>query len=216
MCSRSMRFLHYECLKKWMGIKLIIKQNDKKTVTSYNTKALNCEICKKPYPCNILCLFSNLVKFTYKGNHFDLINIEKPTNKKFIILESLNQLKDNNNFKSIHLICFDEQEKILLGRGHDSDVRINDISVSRFHASMVLSNGQIFLKDLKSKFGTLALLKDDIEVTDKKLSLQIGRTYAEAALMSYSEYQKLKQKYVIIINLFYRVDKQNEEKSKEI
>jgi hypothetical protein len=50
------------------------------------------------------------------------------------------------------------------------------------------------LKDLKSKFGTLALLKDDIEVKEKKICLQIGRTYAEAGLMTYTEYQKLKLK----------------------
>jgi len=120
--------------------------------------------------------------------------VEKPKDKKFIVLESLDQLKDNNNFKSIHVITFDTTEKIILGRGHDSDVRINDISVSRVHASIILSNGQIFLKDLKSKFGTLALLKDDIEVFEKKICLQIGRTYAEAALMTYSDYQKLKSK----------------------
>jgi len=139
-------------------------------------------------------LFTFKVRFIYQKIHFDLINVEKPNDKKFIVLESLDQLKDNNNFKSIHVITFDNSEKIILGRGHDSDVRINDISVSRVHASIILSNGQVFLKDLKSKFGTLALLKDDIEVFEKKICLQIGRTYAEAALMSYSDYQKLKSK----------------------
>jgi len=183
-CNGSMRFIHYDCLKKWMAVKLTIKENEKKTVKSYNMKSFNCEICKTPYP----------LRFVYNGNHFDLINVEKPTNKKFIVLESLNQLKDNNNFKSIHCITFDEQDKVVLGRGHDSDVRINDISVSRVHASLIHSNGQIQLRDLRSKFGTLALLKDDIEVFEKKISLQIGRTYAEAALMTYQEYQNLKKK----------------------
>jgi len=135
------------------------------------------------------------VRFVYQNVHYDLINVFKPTDKKFLLLESLNQLKENNNFKSIHVITFENTEKIILGRGHDSDVRINDISVSRVHASIILSNGQIFLKDLKSKFGTLALLKNDIEVSDKKICLQIGRTYAEAALMTYPEYQKLRSKY---------------------
>lgn len=111
-----------------------------------------------------------------------------------MVLESLNQLKENNNFKSIHVITLENEEKITLGRGHDSDVRINDISVSRLHASILFSNGQITLKDLKSKFGTLGLLKDDIEVKEKKICLQIGRTYAEAGLMTYQEYQKLKLK----------------------
>lgn len=52
-CHGSMRFIHYECLKKWMAVKLQVKQNEKKSVTSYNMKTFNCEICKTPYPCNI-------------------------------------------------------------------------------------------------------------------------------------------------------------------
>jgi len=44
------------------------------------------------------------------------------------------------------------------------------------------------LKDLKSKFGTLSLIQNQIEVThDKKLSLQIGRTYAEFHLTNNKE-----------------------------
>jgi len=71
-----MRFIHYECLKKWMAVKLSIKQNEKKTVTSYNMKSFNCEICKTPYPCKIilyniiLTLFSKvcLPKNTLRSN----------------------------------------------------------------------------------------------------------------------------------------------------
>ena len=51
-CNGSMQCIHYDCLKKWMAIKLQIKNNEKKSVVSYNMKAFNCEICKTPYPCN--------------------------------------------------------------------------------------------------------------------------------------------------------------------
>ena len=50
-CSGGIRFAHYFCIKKWMETKLIIKENEKKTVKSYNIKSFNCEICKTPYPC---------------------------------------------------------------------------------------------------------------------------------------------------------------------
>lgn len=135
---------------------------------------------------------SFLVNFQYKGKSFDLINVVRPEKKNYIILESMNQLKESNNVKSIHVIQIEKDQKIVLGRGHDSDVRINDISVSRTHASIIFSNGEILIKDLKSKFGTLALLKKDVEVKDKKICLQIGRTYAEAGLMSFADYQQLK------------------------
>ena len=78
----------------------------------------------------------------------------------------------------------------------ETDVRINDISVSRTHASITLSSGKISIRDLKSKFGTLVLIQDEIEITEKQLCLQIGRTYAELCVINQKEYQKLKKEYL--------------------
>lgn len=99
-------------------------------------------------------------------------------------------MKENNNIKSIHVICLDEQNKIVMGRGHESDVRINDISVSRAHATLSFLNGKIKIRDLKSKFGTLVLIKKDLPILEKKIQLQIGRTYLETCSKSYKEYEK--------------------------
>jgi hypothetical protein len=52
-CAGGIRFAHYFCIKKWMETKLVIKENEKKTVKSYNIKSFNCEICKTPYPCKL-------------------------------------------------------------------------------------------------------------------------------------------------------------------
>lgn len=71
ICHGSMRFIHYECLKKWMAVKLSTKENEKKTVKSYNMKSFNCEICKTPYPRNIL--FCLLLKFGLYIRKFILI-----------------------------------------------------------------------------------------------------------------------------------------------
>jgi pSer/pThr/pTyr-binding forkhead associated (FHA) protein len=46
-----------------------------------------------------------------------------------------------------------------MGRGHESDLRINDISVSRCHALIKFKNGKFLLEDNLSKFGTLVLVK---------------------------------------------------------
>jgi pSer/pThr/pTyr-binding forkhead associated (FHA) protein len=64
-----------------------------------------------------------------------------------------------------------------LGRGHDSDLRINDISVSRRHASLEYRDDGFYIVDYQSKFGTLALLSDNVVVPEAThQSLQIGRT----------------------------------------
>lgn len=185
-CNGGLRFSHFECIKKWMETKLVQKENEKKTVKSYNIKSFNCEICKTPYP------FKFKVKKVEKP--FELIELQKPVNCDYIILESLNQMKENCNIKSIHVIQLTGEE-ITIGRGHESDVRINDISVSRSHAKLKydVTDGTLLLRDLKSKFGTLVLLKKPLTIKEKKIHLQIGRTYIEAWLMGMADFEKLRK-----------------------
>ena len=154
-----------------MATKLSKKSNEKGTVFSYNIKSFNCEICKMPYP----------LKFELNNNYHSLIDINIPSGD-YMVMESLNQTKDNCNYKSIHIIKVNRGEKILLGRGHDCDIRINDISVSRKHAYLEFNDSTVVLKDLYSKFGTLILQHNDIHVNDNPLFLQIGRTFLKFSL----------------------------------
>ena len=185
-CNGGLRFSHYECIKKWMETKLVTKENEKKTVKSYNIKSFNCEICKTPYPFKF--------KLTGIEKPFELIELQKPTDSDYIILESLNQMKENCNIKSIHVIQLTGEE-LTIGRGHESDVRINDISVSRKHAILKYNteDGTLLLRDLKSKFGTLILIKKPLLIKEKKIHLQIGRTYIEGWLMSMADFEKLRK-----------------------
>ena len=185
-CNGGLRFSHYMCIKRWMETKLQIKENEKKTVKSYNIKSFNCEICKTPYP----------FKFKLNGveKPFELIELEKPIGCDYIVLESLNQMKENCNIKSIHVIQLGNDE-LIIGRGHESDIRINDISVSRSHAKLRydIEKGTILLRDLKSKFGTLILIKKPLQIKEKKIHIQIGRTYIEGWLMGMEEFNKLRK-----------------------
>jgi len=93
-----------------------------------------------------------------------------------MILESLNAEK--NSSRTVHTVIINsDRTSFSLGRGHDSDLRINDISVSRKHASLEYRDGSFYFVDLKSKFGTLALLSDDVELIEQNSqTFQIGRT----------------------------------------
>ena len=64
-CGGGIRFAHYFCIKKWMETKLIIKENEKKTVKSYNIKSFNCEICKTPYPCKLYFFLFNFFIYLF-------------------------------------------------------------------------------------------------------------------------------------------------------
>jgi len=54
------------------------------------------------------------VKFKFENMEFDIIDLVRPQSKNYIILESLNQLKEKNNYKSIQVIALKENERIIM------------------------------------------------------------------------------------------------------
>lgn len=79
---------------------------------------------------------------------------------EYLVLESIS----SNTSKVIHVINMSINRKVFIGRGHDAEVRVTDISVSRLHAFFFKKDGMFFLADNKSKFGTLALVRYPIVV----------------------------------------------------
>lgn len=76
-----------------------------------------------------------------------------------MVLESVS----SNSGKVVHVINFSDADEIKIGRGHDTDVRVTDISVSRLHAVIRKSHkGFFYIEDNNSKFGTLALVRNPI------------------------------------------------------
>ena len=70
----------------------------------------------------------------------------------------------------------EERNVFKLGRGHESDIRISDISVSRFHAQLKCTKDGYYLEDNNSKFGTLALVPR-LEISPSfSRAVQVGRT----------------------------------------
>lgn len=85
---------------------------------------------------------------------------------------------EKNTSRTIHVLKFSkDKQQFQMGRGHDSEVRVNDISVSRCHALIKYKEDGIYIEDNKSKFGTLVLLKDAYQILLEYTSaVQIGRT----------------------------------------
>jgi len=69
-----------------------------------------------------------------------------------------------------------------VGRSNDCHLKINDISVSRFHCLLTRGKGgELFISDKGAKFGTLIMLhKQKIPVLmEKPLPIQLGRSFFE-------------------------------------
>ena len=68
-----------------------------------------------------------------------MVDVEVPEERNFLWLESLTFEK--NSSRMVHLIMPDVERNVFrLGRGHESDVRVSDISVSRCHAIIKYDN----------------------------------------------------------------------------
>lgn len=76
------------------------------------------------------------------------------------------------------MLNLNQKNTIKIGRGHDNDLRIADISVSRCHAFIKKdSKGHIVLEDNQSKFGTLVQIKAPLILTESiTYYIQAGRT----------------------------------------
>lgn len=81
----------------------------------------------------------------------------------------------------MHVIKPAEQTEFKIGRGHESDLRVSDISVSRCHAMLKYDashSHSYYLEDNLSKFGTLVLANGgQVELDlDQTKAIQIGRS----------------------------------------
>jgi hypothetical protein len=154
-CSGSMQQIHFECLSKWIKLRLITKIIGEKLVRMW--KNIECEICKTP--------FKGYKNFLDLNTHF---NMKEPV----LMLENFDGLKPGN--KNVWAIQMGEGESIVLGRAFDCDVRISDISVSRNHAIIENCKGNFVIKEKKSKFGTLVKI-DSFDIF-QNVQVQAGRT----------------------------------------
>ena len=164
-CDGTMKYIHLECLKLLIQSKIKKSENDFCKILTF--KRLECEICKTVFP----------EKISIKGNLYSIIDIEKP-DKDYIILEGL--IKETPEEKSIYIVHFKNKKEIKIGRATDANIRLNDISVSRAHATINLFNDNFYLHDTNSKFGTLIKMKNIFNILVKKpFFVQKGNIFYE-------------------------------------
>jgi hypothetical protein len=102
----------------------------------------------------------------------------KPKYKSYIVFETI--LTEKQTVRNIYVVSMESKQNIRIGRGHDSDIRVTDISVSRFHALIKKEkDGSFTLEDNNSKFGTLVLMQSPrLNILENQtLPVQIGRSY---------------------------------------
>jgi len=128
-----------------------------------------CELCKT-------CLPAHVGDASGRRPLMELPRTQPP----FVVLESQ---KRGDEQPTVHVVSLAVDEVLRIGRSGDSHVRINDLSVSRTHATIAFDNGEFVIEDNNAKFGTLLRLRQEQRVAPGcKLSIQSGRTVISFAI----------------------------------
>ena len=174
-CSGSLKYIHLNCLKHWLNTKSCNKQESNKYFSMFLVNKVECEICKSKFP--------DFVK--HKDKLYEILDFQSEFDN-YMTMESLTI--DKNNNRCLYVINLDNNIKIKIGRGHDADLILSDISVSRVHSILTIVNRNIFLEDNNSKFGTLIMVQSQSLklVENLPLYVQIGRTFLECNLKTSS------------------------------
>ena len=170
-CIGSVKYIHLNCLRKWLTSKITTKVSPTNDIYCYVYKSLKCEICQSPIP--------EIAEFRGKFiSLLDFKNIESP----YIILQSMYQYncqnKNVSDLNIIFVISLKSNNYVNIGRANNSNIRLSDVSVSRLHAKITYNDGDFYIDDRGSKFGTLLLIQNNVLfLPNKDISIQNGKNH---------------------------------------
>lgn len=187
-CSGSIGYVHSDCIGRWLRGRLGLENHTK---SAYFYRPMACELCHATYPPYWRSLAEKQDDSSVDDS-FNHVAFLPETRPPFIVFENLGGSavapawsSDSSNTypHGLHIVSLSNPAGVKIGRGHDCEMRISDVSISRQHALVKLGDdGSVYLFDQQSKFGTLvALDRDEKSVTipqtdSKSLSIQCGRT----------------------------------------
>jgi len=161
-CKGTIEYIHLGCLRHWIRDRL---NWSNASVGSYFYQALPCELCQAIYPTYV----------TVGGEQTPLV--EAPgTQPPFIVLENMERDSRQHAKRGLHIISLAEKA-VKLGRSHECQVKIADVSISRCHATIRFDDERFFLEDNNSRFGTLVAMREARRLeSGRTVSIQMGRT----------------------------------------
>ena len=166
-CTGSVKYIHLNCLRKWLTSKINVKSSSSGNIYYYSFSNLECEICKATIPEQV----------EYRGKIISLLDF-KDIEPPYLLLQTMNQYSSTNNnleYNVIFVMSFKKKKFLGIGRANTSDIKLNDISVSRNHSVISYDSGKFYIDDIGSKFGTLLLIQNNILFLPyKEISIQTG------------------------------------------
>jgi len=67
-------------------------------------------------------------KYTFKNKELRILDYKVPEKDPYVIIETYSKLC--NKSRIMHVIMFSNNKDVKIGRGHEANIRVTDISVS--------------------------------------------------------------------------------------
>lgn len=170
-CKGSIEYVHLGCIRHWIHDRMKLPEVSGRR--GYFFRPLTCELCKTPYPTQVRTV--NGEESSETMPFAQVPQLQPP----FMVLESREV-----NHPGLHVLPFGDKA-LTLGRGHECDVRIGDVSMSRCHATISLDEGGVVLRDNSSKFGTLVRMSNSRKLeANCPIAIQADRTVLAITLQT--------------------------------
>lgn len=172
-CKGSIEMVHLECLRHWISGRLQVHNGEQAAQNSFFYRPLSCELCKSPYATHLVS-----VPESPSGQVEQRAIVELPkTRAPYIVLEKESRRAEE---KGLYVVSLADKHRLKIGRGHESDARFADVSISRWHATIRFDpeTKDFSMEDHESKFGTLVSVRTPI-LLNGCLKFQAGRTVME-------------------------------------
>ena len=182
-CTGSSKYIHLQCLQQWLQskIKLNYKEINENLISAYKYQPAQCEICKEYMP-----------DFVNKNmNLYEICDYHSNSNnnqENYFTLETIGSVKNKEKFIYDVIIKSEEEvSTISIGRYNESDIRLEDNTISRLHSVLTVTNNKLYIKDMNSKFGTGILLQNkNLQFCDDNpISFQFSRS-----IITFCQYNK--------------------------
>jgi hypothetical protein len=158
-CMGGLKYIHLSCLRNWISARAILKSNESNDeCLKYEINQVICEICQEPYP--------DYIYSQDKENLYEIFDFIQMKFNNYIIIETIPinyNSEEIRKKREIFVLSFDEKESIFIGRSHSTDMRLNDITVSRYHSKIIFNRdkNKYYIRDMGSKFGTGILIQNN-------------------------------------------------------
>lgn len=171
-CSGSIGYIHFNCLKKCINVKLNTRIGE--NCMTYIWKNFECEICLAEYPKYI----------RYKNTCYYLVDLNINYDQYIIYDYTLyDDTKKKTVRKGIIVVRVEEEEDISIGRTQTNSIKLKDISVSRNHCNIIKKDNKMFICDKGSKFGTLIYLNRPYVICPKGSSVSNNKFLEESDVL---------------------------------